>query len=107
MYQPVFSIRASGSEKELRDKFISVIYKTLQDITINGIDKKLLEANINSMEFKLREADFGGYPKGLILASALWITGCTTAIRLRASVTTNIWQLWREGLKTNYYESIM
>ena len=67
MYQPVFSIRASGSEKDLRDKFISVIYKTLQDITINGIDKKLLEANINSMEFKLREADFGGYPKGLIL----------------------------------------
>ena len=40
MYQPVFSIRASGSEKDLRDKFISVIYKTLQDITINGIDEK-------------------------------------------------------------------
>ena len=64
--QPIFSIKASGSEPELRDKFISVIYKTLQDITINGLDKKLLEAALNSTEFKMRESDFGAYPKGLI-----------------------------------------
>lgn len=66
MLQPVFSITASGSDREQKDKFLSVIYKTLQDITINGLDKKLLEAAVNSLEFKVREADFGSYPKGLI-----------------------------------------
>ena len=30
--QPIFSIRASGSDLEQKDKFISTIYKTLQDI---------------------------------------------------------------------------
>ena len=58
LQQPVFSIRAAGSEPTERDRFISVIYKTLQDLTIKGLDKQLLEASLNATEFKLREADF-------------------------------------------------
>lgn len=107
MYQPVFSIRASGSEKELRDKFISVIYKTLQDITINGIDKKLLEANINSMEFKLREADFGGYPKGLILGIGIMDNWLYDGNPIEGLCYNKYIAALREGLKTNYYESII
>ncbi len=107
MYQPVFSIRASGSEKDLRDKFISVIYKTLQDITINGIDKKLLEANINSMEFKLREADFGGYPKGLILGIGVMDNWLYDGNPIEGLCYNKYLAALREGLKTNYYESII
>ena len=107
MYQPVFAIRASGSEKDLRDKFISVIYKTLQEITINGVDKKLLEANINSMEFKLREADFGGYPKGLILGIGVMDNWLYDGNPIEGLCYNKYIAALREGLKTNYYESII
>lgn len=39
MYQPVFSIRASGSEKDLRDKFISVIYKHCRTLPSTALTK--------------------------------------------------------------------
>ncbi len=66
LLQPVFSITASGSEPEYKDKFVNIVYKTLQELTVNGLDKNILEAAINAIEFKIREADFGSYPKGLI-----------------------------------------
>lgn len=107
MLQPVFSIRASGSEKDQRDKFISVIYKTLQDITINGLDKKLLEANLNSLEFKLREADFGGYPKGLIIGISImdsWLYGGNPI----NSISYNKYlQALRAGIDSNYFEGLI
>ena len=107
LLQPVFAIRVSGSEKDLRDKFISTIYKTLQDLTINGVDKKLLEAALNNAEFKMREADFGAYPKGLITGLGVmdsWIYGanpidCVSYNKYLANL--------RAGLKTNYYESLI
>lgn len=107
LLQPVFAIRVSGSEKDLRDKFISTIYKTLQDLTINGADKKLLEAALNNAEFKMREADFGAYPKGLITGLGVmdsWIYGanpidCVSYNKYLANL--------RAGLKTNYYESLI
>ncbi len=107
MLQPVFSIRASGSEKNQRDKFVSVIYKTLQDITINGLDKKLLEANLNSLEFKLRESDFGGYPKGLIIGISImdsWLYGGNPI----NSISYNKYlQALRAGINSNYFESLI
>lgn len=107
LLQPVFAIRVSGSEKDLRDKFISTIYKTLQNLTINGVDKKLLEAALNNAEFKMREADFGAYPKGLITGLGVmdsWIYGanpidCVSYNKYLANL--------RAGLKTNYYESLI
>lgn len=107
LLQPVFAIRVSGSEKNLRDKFISTIYKTLQDLTINGVDKKLLEAALNNAEFKMREADFGAYPKGLITGLGVmdsWIYGANPIDCVSYNkYLTNL----RAGLKTNYYESLI
>lgn len=107
MLQPVFSIRVAGSEKELRDKFISVIYRTLQNITLNGLDKKLLEAALNATEFKLREADFGSYPKGLIYGLGIldnWLYGGNPA----EGLCYNKYLLTlREGLNNNYYENLI
>ena len=107
LLQPVFAIRVSGSEKNLRDKFISTIYKTLQDLTIKGIDKKLLEAALNSTEFKMREADFGAYPKGLIIGLGVmdsWIYGanpidCVSYNKYLANL--------RAGLKGRYFENLI
>ncbi|MDO4921488.1 MAG: insulinase family protein [Phascolarctobacterium sp.] len=107
LQQPVFAIRAAGSEKDLRDKFISVIYKTLQDLTINGIDKQLLEASLNSTEFKLREADFGPYPKGLIYGLGVldtWLYGGDPIEGLRYEQAL---AAMRKGLASNYYESLI
>lgn len=107
LLQPVFSIRASGSEKNLKDNFISVIYKTLQDLTIKGLDKKLLEAALNSLEFKLREADFGPYPKGLIYGLSVmdtWIYGANPIDGLRYE--TYLAQM-RAGLSDRYYENLI
>ena len=107
LQQPIFSIRAAGSDPEQRDRFISVIYKTLQNITISGLDKKLLEASLNSTEFKLREADFGPYPKGLIYGLGVldnWLYGGNPIEGLRYEEAL---QTMRKGLKTNYYESLI
>lgn len=107
LLQPVFSISASGSEPELRDKFISTIYKTLQDITINGLDKKLLEASLNALEFKLREADFGVYPKGLIYGLGIldsWIYGGNP---IQCLYGYDVLKKLREGLEKRYFEGLI
>ena len=105
--QPVFSIRAAGSEKDLRDKFLNITYKTLQNLTMEGIDKQLLEASLNNMEFKLREADFGAYPKGLIYGLGLmdvWLYDGDPIQSLRYNK--DIENL-RAALKTNYFELLI
>ena len=107
LLQPIFSIKASGSEPELRDKFVSTIYKNLQEITINGLDKKLLEAALNSTEFKMRESDFGAYPKGLIYGIGVmdnWLYGGNPIEGMRYN---KILKELREGLNTRYYEQLI
>ncbi len=107
LLQPIFSIKASGSEPELRDKFVSAIYKNLQEITINGLDKKLLEAALNSTEFKMRESDFGAYPKGLIYGIGVmdnWLYGGNPIEGMRYN---KILKELREGLNTRYYEQLI
>lgn len=107
LMQPIFAISASGSEPELRDKFISTIYKTLQDITINGIDKKLVEASLNALEFKLREADFGVYPKGLIYGLGIldsWIYGGNP---IQCLYGYEVLRKLREGLENRYFEGLI
>ena len=107
MLQPVFSIRVSGSEKEQRDKFISVIYKTLQELTINGIDKKLLEATLNSAEFKLRESDFGAYPKGLIIGLGVMDSWLYDGNPIDGLCYNKYLAELRQGLENGYFESLI
>ncbi len=107
LQQPVFAIRVSGSEPQLRDKFVSVIYKTLQDLTINGLDRQLLEGALNSLEFKLREADFGGYPQGLIYNLGImdnWLYGGDPMASLKYN---DILRELRAGIGQRYYESLI
>ena len=107
LLQPIFSIKASGSELEYKDKFISTIYKTLQDITINGLDKKLLEAALDSLEFKVREADYGPYPKGLMYSLSIlgtWIYGADPFNVLKYEEDL---KFLRDGLTNNYYETLI
>ena len=107
LLQPIFSIRASGSEKDMKDKFLSVIYKTLQELTIKGLDRELLEACLNSVEFKLRESDFGSYPKGLIYGIGVmenWLYGGNPVDGLKYN---DYLKELREGLKTNYFENLI
>ena len=105
--QPVFSIKAGGANPGNKDKFISVIYKTLQDITIKGLDKELVESHLNAMEFKLREADFGIYPKGLIYGLNClesWLYGGNPIDSLQVN---DLLKFLREKLQTRYFESLI
>jgi len=107
LQQPIFSIRAAGSEKDLRDKFINVTYKTLQRLTLEGIDRELLEASLNALEFKLREADFGAYPKGLIYGLGLMDTWLYDGDPIAALRYEEDLADLRASLNTNYYESLI
>lgn len=105
--QPIFSIKATGSEAALKDKFLSTIYKTLQDLTIKGLDKEMLEGALNVMEFKLRESDFGSYPKGLLYGITImenWLYGHNPCEKLKVSEAI---AFLREGLKNNYFEQLI
>lgn len=107
MKQPLFTIRASGANPESKDKFVSVIYKTLQEITMQGIDKELLTASLNRMEFHLREADFGSYPKGLVYAIQAmdsWLYDGEPTLYLRYD---DVLKSLREKIDQRYYESLI
>lgn len=105
--QPVFNICASGSAKENRDKFVSVIYRTLQNITVQGLDRELIEAKLNNLEFKLREADFGVYPKGLIYGLSCYDTWLYGSDPAESLLTDEVMNFLRLKLKTNYYEQLI
>lgn len=66
MYQPFYGIVAKGCKTEDKERFVSVVEKTLSDMIENGLEEKVLRAAINHFEFKLREANYGRYPKGLM-----------------------------------------
>ena len=59
------------------------------------------------MEFKLREADFGGYPKGLILGIGVMDNWLYDGNPIEGLCYNKYIAALREGLKTNYYESII
>lgn len=67
IFQPYFSIVAKGAQESQKEKFISVIEKTLGEAVQDGLNRKALTAAINYFEFKYREADYGPYPRGLML----------------------------------------
>ena len=70
LYQPVFSITASGCKKKDEKRFIEVIENSLNEIIRNKVDKQSVLAILNFQEFKLREANYQSFPKGLIYTMA-------------------------------------
>ncbi|MDD3171895.1 MAG: insulinase family protein, partial [Bacilli bacterium] len=62
----MLTIIAKNAEEKDRDRFVTVIEKTLSDLVTQGLDKKAMQAAINKFEFQYREADFGRTPKGIM-----------------------------------------
>ena len=107
MLQPIFTIKASGSDPEKVDKFISVIYHTLQQISVDGLDKELLTSLLNAQEFKLREADFGIYPKGLIYGLSAMDTWLYGGDPVKAFRFTELLDFMRKKIQTRYFEKLI
>ncbi|HLP48638.1 MAG TPA: insulinase family protein, partial [Candidatus Kapabacteria bacterium] len=55
--QDVFDIRVQNVNPADKDKFRSIVMKTLEDVCQKGLDKKAVEGAINRTEFRLRECD--------------------------------------------------
>ena len=66
--QGVFSTGLKGIAAADADKVAELILATLVDLAKQGIDPEMIKASLNTIEFRLRELNFGGYPRGLVLA---------------------------------------
>ncbi len=107
LIQPLFTIYASGTDKDREDEFNRIIEETLKQCVIDGIDKKSLKAAINVFEFKYREADFGSEPKGLIYGLNMmdtWLYDQSPFLRLE---TDKVFDKLKEYVDTNYFEEIV
>ncbi|MBQ2546532.1 MAG: insulinase family protein, partial [Clostridia bacterium] len=69
MIEDSFSVIAKNAKAEDLDRFYAIILDTLRAEVEKGINEKALLAAINIREFHFREADYGGYPRGLDVAS--------------------------------------
>ena len=57
LQQNVFEIVAQNANPTDKDKFRSIIMKTLDEVCQKGLDKKAIEGAISRTEFRLREGD--------------------------------------------------
>ncbi len=108
LYQPIFSIIAKNANSADKERFLSIIRKTLEEQVKNGIDKEALLASINNAEFKYRELDFGNYPKGLILglnAMDSWLYDDMEPYMHLELLDT--YKFLREQIGTGYYEKLV
>lgn len=104
LIQPLFTIYASGTDKDKEEDFHRIIKETLEKCVKEGIDKKAIQAAINVYEFKYREADFGSEPKGLIYGLNLadtWTYDESPFLRLE---TDAIFEELKKLVPTNYFE---
>lgn len=107
LIQPLFTIYASGTDKERENEFNEIIDKTLRKCVEEGIDKKQINAAINVFEFKYREADFGRDPKGLIYGLNIldtWLYDEDPFIRLEVE---DLFTQIKELVKGDYFESLV
>jgi presequence protease len=107
MRQPVFGVRASGSEPDQKEKFIKALYHNLQKISREGIDKELLESTLNATEFKLRESDFGAYPKGLIYGLDIMDSWIYNVDPIQAMSYETLLKDMRAAIGTRYFEQLI
>ena len=105
--QPVFSIKASGTDKKNAKKFKEIIIDELKKIVDNGLDKNLIESTLNLFEFQLREADFGSYPKGLIYAIDCMEEWLYEQNPFESFKYEEILAKLRLGLENNFYEELI
>ena len=107
MRQPVFAVRASGSDPDRKEDFIKALYHNLQKISREGIDKELLKSALNATEFKLREADFGAYPKGLIYGLDLMDHWIYDVDPIQAMGYESLLRDMRTAIGTRYFETLI
>ena len=69
MIEDGFSVIAKNAKAEDLDKFYAIIRETLAEEVKKGFNEKAILAALNIREFHFREADYGGYPRGLDIAS--------------------------------------
>ncbi len=69
MIEDSFSVIAKNAKEEDLDRFYSIIMDTLRAEVEKGFNEKAILAALNIREFRFREADYGGYPRGLDIAS--------------------------------------
>ena len=69
MIEDSFSVIAKNAKEEDLDRFYSIIIDTLRAEVEKGFNEKAILAALNIREFRFREADYGGYPRGLDIAS--------------------------------------
>ena len=108
MFQPNFSIHATGTEAERKDEFVQIIEDTLKQIVAEGVDEKKLTSAINYSEFKYREQDAGRYPAGLLMGINMyttWLYDDNMVFDL-ADVGQNF-DLLRAKIGTGYFEDLI
>ena len=72
MLQPMFSIVAKNADESDQTRFVQIIEETLQKLVKEGLNQDSLLAGINSAEFRFREADYGQFPKGTFVWTAVY-----------------------------------
>ncbi|MGP1403594.1 MAG: insulinase family protein [Catonella sp.] len=108
MFQPNFSIHATGTEADRKNEFVKIIEDTLKKIVAEGVDEKKLTSAINYSEFKYREQDAGRYPAGLLMGINMyttWLYDDNMVFDL-ADVGQNF-DLLRAKIGTGYFEDLI
>ena len=108
LLQPLLSIIIYNSNKELEDKFISVVETELEKLS-NNLNKDLIESLINFFEFKAREQKFSSrMPRGLEVEMTClnsWLYDENQPFNKLE--TLSLFAELKEELKTNYFENII
>ncbi|MBR4206155.1 MAG: insulinase family protein [Clostridia bacterium] len=69
MIEDSFSVVAKNADEKDLDRFWKIIRDTLKEEVEKGFNEKAILAALNIREFHFREANYGGYPRGLDIAS--------------------------------------
>ncbi len=106
--EDTFAIVAKNAKSEDADRFYDIVMSVLKEQVKNGISEKALLATINSREFHFREADYGGYPRGLDIATDMlqsWLYDDSQAFTYMHYLD-SLAEL-KEKVGTEYYEDII
>ena len=106
--EDTFTIAAKNAKSEDTEKFYNIIMDTLRAQVENGISEKAILATINSREFHFREADYGGYPRGLDIASDMlqsWLYDDAQALTYMHYL--DVYDDLKKKVGTGYYEEII
>lgn len=106
--EDTFTIAAKNAKSEDTEKFYNIIMDTLRAQVENGISEKAILSTINSREFHFREADYGGYPRGLDIATDMlqsWLYDDSQAFTYMHYL--DVYDELKKKVGTGYFESII